>query len=265
MEINLKDRKVVITGAGDGIGRELALEFARSGAQVAGCSRNEERLSSLSKEVEGENHIFFPTDLTKIEDIQNFHDKTLANFGHLDILVNNVGSVLKLKNFFDISDQDWLDSFNINLMAGVRLSRLFIPSLKKSNAGRIINISSIAGSRPGEVFPHYSAMKAGLSNFTVSLANTLTKDNITVNTVSPGPVWSQSWEKEAVDTSKASGKSIATVSEEIRSSTGQSVPLKRMGVPGDISGLVLFLASDQASWITATNFPVDGGITQDPY
>jgi 3-oxoacyl-[acyl-carrier protein] reductase len=265
MEIKLKDRKVVITGAGDGIGRELALAFARSGAHVAGCSRNEERLSSLSKEIEGEKHLFLPTDLSKIEDIKNFHDKTLSTFGHLDILVNNVGSILKLKNFFDLSDQDWLDSFNINLMAGVRLSRLFLPSLKQSKAGRIINISSIAGSRPGEIFPHYSAMKAGLSNFTVSLANTLAEENITVNTVSPGPVWSQSWEKEAEESSRVSGNSIATVSEEIRSSTSKSVPLKRMGVPEDVAGLVLFLASDQASWITAANFPVDGGITQDPY
>ncbi|MGV7221056.1 MAG: SDR family NAD(P)-dependent oxidoreductase [Nitrospinales bacterium] len=265
MEINLKDRKVVITGVGDGIGRELALSFSRSGAQVAGCSRNEERLISLSKEIEGKNHLFLPTDLTKMEEIQKFHDKTLASFGNLDILVNNVGSVLKLKNFFELSDQDWLDSFNINLMAGVRLARLFTPSLKKSKAGRIINISSIAGSRPGEIFPHYSAMKAGLSNFTVSLANTLASDNITVNTVSPGPVWSQSWEKEAEETSKTSGESIGIVSEEIRSSTSQAVPLKRMGVPDDVTGIVLFLASDHASWITAANFPVDGGITQDPY
>ena len=265
MEINLKNRKVVITGAGDGIGRELALAFARSGAQVAGCARNEERLASLSNEIAGENHLFIPADLMQTNDIQSFYDKTLKAFGHLDILINNVGSVLKLKNFFDLSDQDWLDSFNINLMAGVRLSRLFIPSLKKSNSGRIINISSIAGSRPGEIFPHYSAMKAGLSNFTVSLANTLAADNITVNTVSPGPVWSQSWEKEAEDESRVSGKDFATVSEEIRSSTSQAVPLKRMGVPEDVTGLVLFLASDQASWITAANFPVDGGITQDPY
>lgn len=265
MKINLKNRKVVITGVGDGIGRELALAFARSGAQVAGCARNEERLESLSSEIDGENHLFIPTDLTNMEEIQFFHDKTLAAFKHLDILVNNVGSVLKLKNFFDLSDQDWLDSFNINLMAGVRLSRLFIPSLKNSNSGRIINISSIAGSRPGEIFPHYSAMKAGLSNFTVSLANTLAADNITVNTVSPGPVWSQSWEKEAADESRSSGKDFATVCEEIRSSTSQAVPLKRMGMPKDVTGLVLFLASDQASWITAANFPVDGGITQDPY
>jgi NAD(P)-dependent dehydrogenase (short-subunit alcohol dehydrogenase family) len=232
---------------------------------VAGCSRSEERLLSLSEEIDGENHLFLPTDLAKMEDIQKFHDKTQKAFGTLDILVNNVGSILKLKNFFDLSDQDWLDSFNINLMAGVRLSRLFTPSLKKSSAGRIINISSIAGSRPGEIFPHYSAMKAGLSNFTVSLANTLASENITVNTISPGPVWSQSWEKEAEEVSRDSGKSIAIVSEEIRSSTSKSVPLKRMGIPEDVAGLVLFLASDQASWITAANFPVDGGINQDPY
>ena len=107
-------------------------------------------------------------------------------------------------------------------------------------------------------------MKAAISNFTVSLANTLAADKITVNTVSPGPVWSQSWEKQAADEAGISGKDAQAVAEEIRSSTSRAVPLKRMGVPDDITGLVLFLASDSASWITAANFPVDGGILQTP-
>lgn len=265
MDINLKGRKVVVTGVGDGIGRALAFAFARAGAHVAGCSRSEQRLSSLSKEIEGSGHLFLPTDLTRMEDIQIFHDKAIKAFGHLDILVNNVGSVLKLKNFFDLSDQDWQDSFNINLLPGVRLSRLFIHALRRSGAPRIINISSIAGSRPGEIFPHYSAMKAALSNFTVSLANTLAKDKILVNTVSPGPVWSRSWEKQAADEADISGQDATAVAEEIRASTGNAVPLKRMGTPEDVVGLVLFLASDRASWITAANFPADGGILQDPY
>ena len=118
MEINLKDRKVVVTGAGDGIGRALALAFAKAGAQVAGCARNERRLSSLAKEITGAGHLFLPADLTRMEDIQTFHDNVVETFGRLDVLVNNVGAVTKLKNFFELSDQDWQDSFNINLLAG---------------------------------------------------------------------------------------------------------------------------------------------------
>ena len=108
-------------------------------------------------------------------------------------------------------------------------------------------------------------MKAALSNFTVSLANTLAPDNILVNTVSPGPVWSQSWQKQAMDDAERLGKDLHSTAEELRSSTGQAVPLKRMGAPGDLTGLVLFLASDHASWITASNFHADGGLLQNPY
>lgn len=265
MDLNLAGRKVLITGAGDGIGRTLALEFAEMGAQVAGCARSEDRLTSLSKEIAGKGHLFYPTDLTKPEAIQAFHDKVVETLGGLDVLINNAGSIIKLAGFFDVTDEDWQDSFNLNLMSAVRLSRLFVPALKHSGAPRIINISSIAGSRPGDVFPHYSAMKAALSNFTVSLAQTLAPEKILVNSVSPGPVWTRSWQQEVDLASKNSDKNPGDIAEEIKTGTAQSVLLKRMGMPEDISGIVLFLASDRSSWITGSNFTVDGGVNLSPY
>lgn len=265
MDLDLKDRKVLITGAGDGIGRALALAFGKAGARVAGCSRTQARLHALEEEMEGNGHLFQPLDVTQLDQLQTFHDLVLEQLGGLDVLVNNVGAVGKLTNFYELNDQDWRDAFEINLLPAVRLCRMFIPTLKHSGAPRIINISSIAGSRPGDIFPHYSAMKAGLSNLTVSLAQTLAEENILVNSVSPGPVWSRSWENEAQETANQSGKTPHEVEEDTKNRTAQSVPLKRMGMPEDVTGLVLFLASDHASWITATNFTVDGGITQDPY
>ena len=265
MNLDLKDRKVLITGAGEGIGRALALAFGKAGARVAGCSRTESRLHALQEEIEGKGHFFQPVDVTQLDPLQNFHDRVLEQLGGLDVLVNNVGAVGKLANFHELTDQDWRDSFEINLLPAVRLCRMFIPTLKHSGAPRIINISSISGSRPGDIFPHYSAMKAGLSNLTASLAQTLAEEHILVNSVSPGPVWSRSWENETQELAKQSGKPLHEVENEIKSGTAQSVPLKRMGMPEDVTGLVLFLASDHASWITAANFTVDGGITQDPY
>jgi 3-oxoacyl-[acyl-carrier protein] reductase len=265
MDLDLKDRKVLITGAAEGIGRALALAFGKAGARVAGCARTQPRLHALEEEMEGNGHLFQSVDVTQSDQLQEFHDRVLEQLGGLDVLVNNVGAVGKLANFHELTDQDWRDSFEINLLPAVRLCRLFIPTLKYSGAPRIINISSIAGSRPAEVFPHYSAMKAGLSNLTASLAQTLAEEHILVNSVSPGPVWSRSWENEAQEIVKQTGKPLHQVEEEIKNGTAQSVPLKRMGMPEDVTGLVLFLASDHASWITATNFTVDGGITQDPY
>ncbi|PIQ96328.1 MAG: 3-oxoacyl-ACP reductase [Nitrospinae bacterium CG11_big_fil_rev_8_21_14_0_20_56_8] len=265
MEFNLQGRKVVVTGCGDGIGRALALAFAREGARIAGCARTETRLDSLNKEIEGKHHFFLPCDLTRKEDIEKFHKQVLQSFGGLDILVNNAGSILKLDSFFTLTDDDWQDSFNLNLLSAVRLSRLFIPALKHSSSPRIINISSISATRPDIQYPHYSAMKAGMSNFTVSLAQTLAQDKILVNSVSPGPVWTRSWEQEADQIARQSGKPRKEIIQEIQSATGGRVPLHRMGVPEDLTGLVLFLSSDLARWITAANFTVDGGWLRDPY
>ena len=265
MNLDLKNRKVLITGAGDGIGRALALAFGKAGARVAGCSRTESRLHSLEEEIDGKDHLFQSVDVTQADKLKEFHDRVLEQLGGLDVLVNNVGAVGKLTNFHDLTDQDWRDAFEVNLLPAVRLCRMFIPTLRNSGAPRIINISSIAGSRPTDNFPHYSAMKAGLSNLTVSLAQTLAEDHILVNSVSPGPVWSRSWANEAQEVAKQTGKPLHQAEEDIKSGAAQSVPLKRMGMPEDVTGLVLFLASDHASWITATNFAVDGGIAQNPY
>jgi 3-oxoacyl-[acyl-carrier protein] reductase len=265
MEINIKGLKVLVTGASEGLGRDQAIAFSKGGARVAACARSEDRIKALSSELKGEGHLCLCADLSQAEATQNMVKKIMESFGGLDILVNNVGSILKLSTFLDLQDEDWEDSFKINLMPAVRLTRLLLPALKKSSAGRIINISSIAAGRPGEMFPHYSAMKAALSNLSVSLSQTLAADNILVNSISPGPVWSNSWESEAQAASQKSGEDIDDVRQRIQSQTSQSVPLKRMGLPRDITGLVLFLASDHGNWITGTNFTVDGGITQNPY
>jgi len=265
MDFNLKDRKVLITGVGDGIGRALALDFGEAGAHVAGCARSEPRLHALATEIDGDHHLFRPVDVTQEDQLKAFHDELLEELGGLDVLINNVGAIGKLGTFFDLTDEDWEDSYRTNLLPAVRLCRMFLPTLKHSGAPRIINISSIAGSRPTEIFPHYSAMKAALSNLTVSLAQTLAEDHILVNSISPGPVWTRSWEQEAEQVAKSTGKPLHKAVEEIQKGTAQSVPLKRMGVPEDVVGLALFLASDRASWITATNFAVDGGILKNPY
>ena len=265
MDTSLKGRKVVISGAGDGIGRALCLAFAKAGAQVAGFARSEDRLLDLAEEAEGTGHLFQTADATQSDDLRGFSEKAMEILDGVDILVNNVGDIGKLTTFFELSDEDWQRAFEVNLLSAVRLSREFIPELKKSDAPRLINISSIAASKPGEIFPHYSAMKAGLSALSASLSATLAADGIRVNTVSPGPVWTRSWDSEAQQAASVAGKNIQTMTESIRASTAESVPLKRMGLPEDVTGIVLFLASDQADWITGANFVVDGGVLRQPH
>jgi len=263
VDLKLVGKKIVITGAGDGIGKELALRFAQEGAVVSVCARTKEKLLSLESEITGSGHVFVPCDLTNIRDLNFFYEETLKAFNGLDVLINNVGGICKLAGFHDLDDNDWIQSFDLNLMPSIRLTRLFFPNLKVSQSPSIINISSIAAIKPTEIFPHYSAMKAAFSNLTCSLAQTFAPDKVRVNAVSPGPVWSGSWEKEAQAAAQNSGKDPSAIKEEIRNETAQTVLLKRMGEPKDVAGLVLFLASDLANWITATNFTVDGGLLLD--
>ncbi|CAI2717229.1 SDR family NAD(P)-dependent oxidoreductase [Nitrospina watsonii] len=265
MDLNLAGRKVLITGAGDGIGRELALAFGKEGARVAGCARTTERLQALEKEIEGADHMFQYADVTQKDDLERFFWFAVEQLDGLDVLINNVGSIGKMAHFFDLTDDDWQAAFDINLLPAVRLCRLAVPELKKSKHPCILNISSIAGNHPGEVFPHYAAMKAGLSNLTVSLAQTLAADGIRVNTVAPGPVWTRSWQQEAEAAAKEEGTHVEEMAEAIRQSTADTVPLKRIGMPADVTGLTLFLASEQASWITGTHFTIDGGIVRNPF
>ena len=118
---SLKNRKIIVTGAADGIGKAIALAFGKEGAQVAGCSRGAGGLDALAKEIEGSGHIFFAADLSKPEGVNAFFNKVQDVFGGIDILVNNVGAVLKLGNFFEVSDEDWENSFQLNLMSAFRL------------------------------------------------------------------------------------------------------------------------------------------------
>ncbi|MEE8206790.1 MAG: SDR family NAD(P)-dependent oxidoreductase, partial [Nitrospinaceae bacterium] len=143
MDLDLKDRKVLITGAAEGIGRALALAFGKAGARVAGCARTQPRLHALEEEMEGKGHLLQTVDVICPGQLKDFHDNVLEQLGGLDVLVNNVGAVGKLATFHELTDQDWRESFEINLLPAVRLCRMFIPTLKHSGAPRIINISSI--------------------------------------------------------------------------------------------------------------------------
>ena len=124
MDIDLKNRKVVITGVSEGIGRSLALAFGEAGAKVAGSARNSERLHAIESEISGTGHFFYSADFSKPDDIQTFYNETISVMGGVDILINNVGSIQKLAGFFDLSDEDWQEVFDLNLMCPKTSSNL---------------------------------------------------------------------------------------------------------------------------------------------
>jgi NAD(P)-dependent dehydrogenase (short-subunit alcohol dehydrogenase family) len=180
-----------------------------------------------------------------------------ARFGSVDVLVNNAGKGSP-KPLFELTDDDWRASFELNLMSAVRLCRGAVPRMRARGGGRIINIASRVARQPDPYFAPYAAAKAALVNFTKALANAVAKDGILCNCVVPGLVRTEAVEEAARQSATATGKTVAQVF--AATLAKRPIPVGRMGEPADVAGLVVFLASPRASWITGSTFTVDGGI-----
>ena len=235
----MKSMNVFISGASRGIGNNIALHFANKNFNVVGTSRNEfefeEKLDNL-----------FPIklDVTSREDVRDCY-KSLKDKNLLpDILINNAG-ITSDQLFLRMKDGDWDDVINTNLNGVFNLTKVFIKNMVKNKVGRIINISSISGlmGNPGQV--NYSSSKSALNGFTKSLAKELGSRNITVNCVAPG----------FIETDMTS-----FLDDDSKVNIINSIPLNRLGKADDVSDLVMFLASDEASYITGQTISIDGGL-----
>ena len=244
----LSNRAALITGAASGIGREIAVAFAREGASIALFD-----LSSDVINVEHELKALGTSALSIIGDAKDKNDvvkavnETVSEFGKIDILVNNVG-IYPVKPFLEMSEDEWDLVMNTNLKSTFLFTRFVAPYMVKQRYGRIINIASIAGTIVGFANAvHYSTSKAAILGFTRALALELAPYNITVNAIAPGYV-------ETPGIMKIIDKELY---ERIRRAT----PIGRWGRPRDIAYLALFLASDEASFITGALIVIDGGFT----
>ena len=263
MDWNLNGKVALVTGASKGIGREIALELADAGADLVVCARGEELLRALADGISsrGRQVEAVPVDVATPDGCAVFLERAQARFGRIDILVNNAGKGSP-KAMLDLTDSDWQSSFELNFMSAVRLSLGCVPIMRAHGGGRIINISSRVGRQPDPYFAPYAAAKAALINFTKNLANAFSKDGILCNCVVPGLVRSEAVEEAAKKSAEATGKTV----DEVFAATlrKRPIPAGRLGEPADIAGLVVFLASPRASWITGSTFTVDGGITPVP-
>jgi 3-oxoacyl-[acyl-carrier protein] reductase len=258
LDFGLKDRVAIVTGSSQGIGKAIAGGFAMEGANVTICARTAETLRATAKEIEsafGTEVLAFPTNLKVKENIQDMVKATANKFGRIDVLINNTGGP-PLALFHETTDDNWQETFDTLLMSVVNCCREVIPYMRANNWGRIINMASFAAKQPAERLVLSNAVRAGVLGLTKTLSNELAEYGILVNAVCPGWTLTDRVKHLAQSTAEKTGKDCDDIISEWVSSTA----LRRMAQPEEIANLVVFLASEKASYITGAVVQVDGGV-----
>ncbi len=244
MDLNLKGKGVIVTGASKGIGRSIALGFAREGANLAICARGEDALSKTAEEVSalGVKVHAEVCDVSDESALNHFLDASQTALGQINVLVNNTSG-------FGVSDdeQGWKTGFDVDVMASVRATWRVTPWLREAEGGSIIHISSTSALEAGSP-PAYAAVKAALISHSKTMANTLAPFGIRVNCVAPG----------SIEFPGGMWETIKNVAPKQYQAIQNSIPFGRLGTPEEVASAVIFLASDQASWISGVTLSVDG-------
>jgi 3-oxoacyl-[acyl-carrier protein] reductase len=264
MDLELKGKRALVTGSSSGLGAAIALELAAEGAAVVVHGRDQARAEKTAREIEklGVQAVVTVGDLMKDADADAVADKALAALGGIDILVNNAGAVLRMDNppWQEITPKEWLDSFNLNVGAAIRLTRKMIPGMQERGWGRVINISSTGGSQTTGHLLDYSASKAAVDNMTVNLSKNLAPHGITVNAVVPGTTLTPAVERWLVTLRKQlNWPDDMAHNERVYTTEFLPQPVPRLGRPRDIAVAVAFLASPLSGYTTGASLRIDGG------
>ncbi len=254
----LKDSVVVVTGAGRGIGRAIALAFAQEGAALVLASRAEQALNETRASIEamGGVGLVVPTDISQPESVQDLAERTLERFGRVDVLVNNSGIGGPSAPLWETDPKDWEATFAVNVTGTYLCCRAFLPAMITQRSGAVIIIGSMTGKRPLWGRTPYAASKLALVGLARTLALEAGPYGIRVNVISPGPVEGE--RIEWVIRKQAEGRGVSV--EEVRQELASGAPLKRLVPPGDVAAAAVFLASPQASSITGEDLNVSAGL-----
>lgn len=261
MRLGLDGKVVLVSGASKGIGRAIALALAAEGAHVAVNGRDESDINSLVKEIRSADGTAeaIAADVSEATGCERLVEQTRSRLGDVDILVNNAGSTGRQVGFEELSDEEWRDLFELNVMSAVRLSRAVVSGMSSRGWGRIINVGSESGLQPDPFMPHYNMTKAALINLTKSLSKAHGSDGVLVNTVSPAATRTPLVEGMFEEAAREQGVTAAEAERQFLAQTRPHIVLERAAEPEEVARVAVFLASEAASFVTGSNYRVDGG------
>ena len=257
MDLGLKGKVAIVSGASRGIGKAVAWGLAEEGAKIAICARTHEDLKTTAEEIREKTKtevLPILCDITRVSDIQSLTEEVIQRFQKIDILINNGGGPPP-GNFSDLAPEEWGKAVELILLSFINFAREVIPSMKKGKWGRIINITSTSVKQPIDHLILSNTARAGIIGFAKSLSNELARENILVNNVCPGMTRTERTIQLTEELAKREGISF----EEAKNHREDEIPLGRFAEPEEIANLVVFLASEQASYITGSTIQVDGG------
>ncbi len=267
MDLGLKEKGCVVTGASRGIGRDAARRLCAEGASVLLVARSQDQLGEAAAECAaagsetGGRAEALALDVTEPDAGERIAAAATDAFGQLDVLVNNAGTA-RWRPLDEVPDSDWQEAWDLNVMAPLRAMRAAIPGMRERGWGRIVNVSSTAGKRPSAMMPEYSVAKAAELSLSRLVADLYAGDGVIVNAICPGPTKSELWMSPGglLDQSQEAGGQPSR--EEALEAAGAKRPIGRLAEVGEVSGAIVFLCSEHASYVSGAAWSVDGGTVQ---
>jgi 3-oxoacyl-[acyl-carrier protein] reductase len=261
MELGLEGKVALVTGASKGIGKAIGAALAAEGCRVILSARGEEDLEAAVEEIRAAGGVAhaIAADMSDAEEIEKLAGETISRVGTVDVLVNNAGGIGSPSPFEELSDEDWLGALELNLLSAVRLIRAVLPRMREQGWGRIINVASESGIQPDPFMPHYNASKAALINLTKSLSKAYASEGVLVNVVSPATIRTPLVEGMFEDLAEERGISKEEAEAAFLQESRPNIVLGRVGEAEETAAVVAFLASEAASFVTGSNYRVDGG------
>lgn len=260
MDLGLKDKAAIVCASSRGLGKAVALGLAEEGVNLTICARGNEELQKTEEEIRSKTSaqvLAIQGDVAKPADIKKIVTETLNKYSTIHILVNNAGGP-PLGNFVEFTPDDWQRALELNLISTINFIREVLPVMKKQKWGRIINITSVAVKQPIDGLILSNTARAGVIGLTKTLSNEFARENILFNNVCPGRILTD----RIVELARARAEKTGMSIENVFTSMENDIPVGRIGKPRELADLVVFLASERASYITGTTIQVDGGVVK---